>query len=368
MDGYGDDKLTVSKAGESRRLIYNPVVILVCWCFFFLPALALAQIAGKVMLYNSAYDYFEGDQLEYVTHQQILKELKHYPPAYALIGLGAVIQGDWTGAVIVSGTVAEPLIRHTTPEKPHLFRPLSQTSFPWLQLAVCNPRRKLERRMRGIRSIHRFIANQLQNAGNIKLAAIKVNGTLTNISYTPQPVVKNPSLYPRKLKVSSPQEWELIGLYFRDYELQLAGAISGGPVILFGINTRQNTGGCVQMASVIEAKAVIYPLMEYQLRQSDLSVVAARLDTRRNEKLLVRVKNGGQLDVRQVQLKMTVPGTTIEDETTVSIPAREEIIVKFNNPAKFNPGYILFQIDPQGLVRESREDNNLLEFYLNRRR
>ncbi len=347
---------------SAKPVGYNLLNVLLCWCFFLLPGLAQAQISSKIILYNSAYDYFGGDRLEYVTRQNVAEELKHYPPTYSLVGLGAGIQDDWSGAVIVGGTVNRPIFYQTAAKPPHVFQPLIPESFHWLQLAFCDPRRRLSRKMRGVRSMHQFITDQLHMLGNVKLAAVKINGMLSNVVYSSQPSAEPSSSANRRSY--STREWDLSGLYFKDYELQLVGSKSGWPVILFGIDSNRENGGYIQSASVVRANMTIYPLTEYKIMQSDLSIAGARL----GEKLMLRLKNEGDLNVRGVALKMTIPNLNTEEEVVVSIPAHEDKIVKFNRPAKGTIGNILFKIDPQEKVRELREDNNELYFYLNQRR
>lgn len=342
---------------------HKALVVMICYCCLFLPKPTFAQIASKVILYNSAYDYFEGDRQEHVTHEQILSELKRYPPTYSLIGLGAVIQDNGSGAVIVGGTVRKPIFYQTTAEKAHGVKPLNPESFPWLQLAFCNPRTRMAWKVKTVRNIHQFIADQLQSLGNIKLAAVSISGMLSDITYSPRFADKASESVNHN--IDSPQEWELTGLYFKEYELQLAGSKRGRPLILFGSDNNQKRGGYVHFASVVRANIFIYPLEEYKIKQSDLSITSIKWKKRVN----LKVKNDGELGVRRVQLRMSFLDTTIEDdEKWISVPAYNEVSVEFNPPGEIDHGNILFKIDHDESVRELREDNNLLYFYLDQRR
>jgi hypothetical protein len=349
---------------DQNPIRYKAAAIIIFWWIFFLPPLAMAQLASKATLYNSAYDYFEGDRSECITYQKILEELKHYPPTYLLIGLGAVTQEDWSGTVILRGTANRPIFYiQSVAEQPALSQPLNMESFPWMQLAVCNPRRRLKRQMKGITDVYKFIADLLQYAGNIELAAIKIQGKFNNISCSSRPVTGTAFQHPEGTQTYNPQEWELSGFYFKDYALQLVGALPGKPIMLFGLDNSKQRGGYIQRASVVEATVEIYPLMEYQVMQSDLSITSARLD---GEKLLVVVKNTGYLDVCRAEVKMVIPDTSTEELAVISVRAREEILVKFNYSAEFKKhGHISFQVDPRSLIRESREDNNALVFRFN---
>ncbi len=326
--------------------------------------LVYAQINSKVILYNSAYDYFNGDSQEYVSYMQFMEELNHYPPYYVVVGFGAASQNnnmeaEHFSAVLLDGLTSAPFFKQITAASPRRIKPIRPKSFSWLQAAICNPKNKLERSMKNVNSVHQFTANQLERITDIKMAAMIIEGDFTKVTYSPEIPVKG-----RKITTyytDTPHKWRMFGLYFKDYELQLAGAASGAPVILFGLNEKLSTGGYIYDAFAKNAKVTIYPLAEYSIIQSDLELIAAKIDGF-SQKLMIRIKNNGGMGVRGAKLRMQIPMVNIVEEKTISLGSNDEMTVLFDRPLGLIKANILFQIDYLQTIRELREDNNTLNF------
>jgi len=322
------------------------------WLFLLAVAVSWAQVPSQVFFFNPAWDYFAGDRKEAVSYKELLTIFRHQPKGYRVLGIGAAAEGEQPGWVIFAGRTSNPKV-HLLPSMG-----LPPEEFPWLELGVCNPAEGLKRRLKNEQDIQRFVADQLRRAGYIKWAVLYIRGRFTYVSYLPRPDTD-------KRKIGTSGEWEMVGVYCPDYATQFLASRPGSPLILCGMRQETEEGGLVLTADATEAEVLIYPVEEYHLWQSDLTIAAARLKM----KLEARIQNVGRLAAKEVKVELrSSQGKLLEEQVIPVLAGKDQVIVSFERPPEPYGKRLVLVVDPQQAVRELREDNNFLWFAPHRKR
>lgn len=338
------------------------------WLFlllgWFIVPKAWGRTKSKVFVYNSAHDILYGLAEETIIFKSLGEAFRHYPGDFKLFGVGLGNNPERLGNYFVTGTIRNPLQYWIGSVPPHRMEEVSEIHSSFFVLAVANPGAVFKRIIENAPDFLTLLADQLEKFKHVKLAAIQVEGRFVSVrTGVTQTIVSSAGKRPVRgdtiLDQQSADKWEMVGIYARDQNLQLQVSFPGYPVHLHGFQKKTKMGGHILSASVEKADVYIYPIVEFDLYQNDLTLTVERDDG----KIRVGLKNLGIMEVGQVEIQVAVSNTSINLRKVIPLMrAGERIEVEFEETetTKFHP--IQVQVDPENQILEVREDNNMVKF------
>lgn len=332
-------------------------------------SIALGQIGNRLLLFNTVSDLLKGDLWQFITQGELNRHLYVYPEGHQIIGAGTTNWPERMGEVIVRGTVGKTSFLWANPEYPYQLRTISDGSFPWIQVAVCDPRSALKHNLDRTQDLHSAIIDQMRQE-RIRICALYIEAVAVHVEYSityrvPKSgidltVPQGRDAYVRSFIDESRSRWTIQGIYVDEDIAQTCGFLPGQPLLLLGQNRETNNGGLLRLARVQSAQIQYYPIEGHQVMKSNLVVADIRFHEGR---VSVDVRNTGALTAEHVKVLLSLPDSgRLREAVLPSLRPQEELTVKFNVKRSPSDKTVMVQVDPEEQILETdRQDNRMVK-------
>jgi hypothetical protein len=348
------------------RLWWIMVVIAACTLGHSIEA--LGQMGNRMLAFNTLRDLFKGDIWESIDQEEVGRHLYIYPGNYQVIGLGTTDQCYRMGEVMVHGRVGEPSFLWANPEYPYRVSALKEAKFPWLQVALFDPKKELRLAIDGSDDLHGALIKRLQK-DRVRMCAVYGEAVTLRVDYSltyhiPKSgldlsVKKGEAAYLRAFQDAAHGRWVFFGIYVDEDSLESCGMAPGQPLLLAGYNKDTDQGGLIRSAKVQSARISYYPLDEFEVLQSDLTVSDIRVHEQR---ITAEVKNLGDMWANHVKVRMRLPDSNRQWEAVIpALGPQEERPLRFIFNRMPSEKSVVVQVDPEDQIYESDEENNRME-------
>ncbi len=330
--------------------------------------IALAQVGNRLLLFNTISDLLKGDIWQLVTQEELGRHLYVYPESYRVIGIGTTNWPERMGEVMVRGTVGKTSFLWANPEYPYQLRTISDGIFPWIQVAVCDPKSALKHNLDRTQDLHAAIIDQMRQE-RIRICAVHVEAVAVHVEYSMTYRIPKSGIdltapqgrdaYVRSFQDESRSRWTIHGIYVDEEIAQACGILPGQPLLLVGQNRETNNGGLVRLARVQSAQIQYYPMESHQVMKSNLGVSDIRFHEGR---VSVDVRNTGTLTAEHIKVSLSLPDSgRVREVVLPSLRPQEEVTVKFNVKRSPSDKTVVVQVDPEGQILESDRQDNRME-------
>ena len=315
-----------------------------------------------LFVYNSFHDilYF-GKAEETVIFSDLKENLRKYPSDFKLIGLGFGNRLERLGNYFITGTIRDSLFYWADPFPPYRMEAVSDIHSSFLVLAVANPTAVFKRVIEDAPDFLILLADQLEKLKYMDLAAIRVEGEFAEVQFAiTETITTSGESVPIRIETSFKkkvdQHWEMVGIFTRSQNLQLQVSFPGQPVHLHGFEKKDGRGGHITSASVKRADVYIYPIREFELNQNDLTLKSVRAAG----KIKAIITNVGKMAVSKIMVHLEVLDTPAIFRKTISLMKPGQVIeVDFEETPQTKNHPVRVRVDPENLISELREDNNI---------
>lgn len=347
------------------------VILLAAGSVFFSPGqqtASLGQVGNRLLLFSTMSDLLKGDLWQFITQEELARHLYVYPENHQVIGAGTTKWPERMGEVIVRGTVGKTSFLWANPEYPYQVRTISDGIFPWIQVAVCDPRSALKHNLDRTQDLHAAIIEQMRQE-RIRICALHMEAVAFHVEYSmtyriPKSgvdltVPQGRDAYVRSFHDESRSRWTIQGIYVDEEIAQACGMLPGQPLLLLGHNRETNNGGLVKLARVQSAQIQYYPIESHQMMKSNLGVADIRFHEGR---VSVDIRNTGTLTAEHIKVLLSLPDSgRVREVVLPSLRPQEELTVKFNVKRSPSDKTVVVQVDPEGQILESDRQDNRME-------
>ena len=263
------------------------------------------QERSCLLLYNTVERLLRGDLFHCVDIDQLNQDLKHYPDAWNLVGLGTSNWYERNGELVIAGhrdkpayywgdPLSTPLpgklvdLARSTPELiDRLKTPVegqdpTMPYFPFAAIGLCPPEDRREWEIPANTPIHGWIEDRI-NEENIGLAAVQVSSTFDGVEYTTMCNIPLGGLQLSEgysgddtfnFGAIDDYHWDLRGIVAINPTIQNMVSLADHPLHLHGFSTAAELGGHINVAITREAvKLSVWPLKDLVLKINDLDVL-----------------------------------------------------------------------------------------------
>ncbi len=330
--------------------------------------IALGQMGNRLLLFNTVSDLLKGDLWQFITQGELGRYLYVYPENHQVIGAGTTNWPERMGEVIVRGTVGKTSFLWANPEYPYQIRTMSDGNFPWIQVAVCDPRSALKHNLDRTQDLHSAIIDQMRQE-SIRICALHIEAVALHVEYSityrvPKSgidltVPQGRDAYVRSFLDESRSRWTIHGIYVDEEVAQACGMLPGQPLLLLGQNRETNNGGLIRLARVQSAQIQYYPMESHQVMKSNLGVADIRFHEGR---VSVDVRNSGTLTAEHIKVLLSLPDSGRSREVVLSsLRPQEQLTVKFNVKRSPSDKTVVVQVDPEEQILETDRQDNRME-------
>mgnify|MGYP002629969222 CR=1 FL=1 len=254
-----------------------------------------------ILAYNTVERLLKGDFYHFSKITDILHDLQSFDESWSVIGLGTTNWYKRNGEALVDGTVKQPDFLWADPDSeptgkilnlktqqpgnaedlqsPYVGDDDSLPQFPFMGIALCDPKTVREYQPGAGESLHEWLNRQLEG-DNLGLAAIQVTGTLEDVKSTaachlPIGGIDLSDGYSLKDNFKFIEldtgTWAINGLYGINPTIQQVLSVPGHPLHLHGYETELNRGGHINQAITTQNTTLrIFPVQDINIRIRDL--------------------------------------------------------------------------------------------------
>ena len=254
-----------------------------------------------ILAYNTVERLLKGDFFHFSKIEEITQEFTNFDKEWPVIGLGTTNWYKRNGEAIVEGIAENPEflwadpesnppgklinLKHDPPDhEENLKSPVigpddNLPQFPFMAIALCDPKESNEYALSAGENIHEWIENKFPS-DNLGLAAIHVSGKLDEVKSTAACHIPIGGLdlnegYSLKdnFKFIEYQTgtWSMQGLYGINPTIQQVLSVPGHPLHLHGFETNEMRGGHINQAiSTTNTRITVYPIKDINIRIKDL--------------------------------------------------------------------------------------------------
>lgn len=359
--------LRVSPGVHPFAFIVRAFLVVLGAVFFFCPLSVQAQMKSRLLIFNQIKDLLKGDIWELISQDEVGKYLYIYPEKYVVIGFGTTNRPYRMGEVIVSGTADRTSFLWANPEWPYRVTKLHEAAFPWIQIALCDPKKAIKWPIKKAPDLHGVLIERMlkdrteMGAFHIEAVTVKVQYSISyHLPKTGLDILARggDKAYCRVFEDKTRARWILLGIYVNEEKASQNGMLPGQPLLMVGYNRDTRHGGLIRLASIKKASVTFYPIESSQLFQSDLTVSDIRV---RESRISVDIRNKGAMSAEHVTVLLDLPGSKRRIEAVLpSLGPFEEETVRFRLKKEPSDDRIIVRVDPQNQILETNERNNLL--------
>lgn len=329
---------------------------------------ALAENPNRLFFFNTLADLLKGDLWQWVSQQDVMRHLYIYPERFLVMGMGTTTWPERMGEVLVTGTVGNTVFQWANPEYPYRVQNIQDGVFPWLQVAVLDPRSALDWTLERAQDLHAALMERFRQEG-IDRCAISVEALTTHVEYTLTYRIPKTGLdltvpggkeaYLRAFQEDVKAKWLFRGIYVDEALASKCGLPPGQPLLLVGQNRETQNGGLIRLARVHSARIHYFPIERHEVIKSDLTISAVRFHEGR---VTIEVRNQGGLTAEHVKVRLSFPDTQREPEAVLPrLKPGEELTVRFKVTMASSDRSMIVAVDPEDQILESDESNNRVE-------
>lgn len=257
-----------------------------------------------ILAYNTVERLLKGDFFHFSKISDVYGDLKTFQNDWPVIGLGTTNWYKRNGEAIVEGRVDLPKFLWADPESspqgtildlekerpgdeislqsPYVGDDDNAPQFPFIAVALCNPKDKREYAIPSGENIHEWIVKKF-GSENLGLAAINIYGKLREVHFTTACLLPIGGLnlnegYTLKdnfkfLELNDVGRWTINGFYGVNPTIQQVLSVPTHPLHLHGYENNIKRGGHINQAiSGDETIATVYPIKDINIRIKDLDV------------------------------------------------------------------------------------------------
>jgi hypothetical protein len=351
------------------RIFRRIIITLLIGCFVSLVyvggEIAEAQMGSRLLVFNPLPDLLKGDIWEYITQDDLGRHLYVYPEKYQAIGVGTTNWPYRMGEVLIRGKVGSPIVSWSNPEYPYRMKRVHEGVFPWMQVALFDPKKSLQWSIKKSQDLHGEIIARMEEEG-INMCALSVGAVTTQVDYSVTFWIPKTGLdlsgpqgekaHLRAFQDKTLARWALFGIYVKREMAKNCGMASGQPLLLAGYNRDTRIGGLVRFAKARNANIQYHPIEACHILQSDLVIEDVRV---KENRVSIDVKNQGDLNVDHVMVRLTLPDSKREWEAVIpSLSPQEEKTIRFRFPRPRSAKEVVVSVDPENQILEADEENN----------
>ena len=254
-----------------------------------------------ILAYNTVERLLKGDFFHFSKIEEITQEFTNFDKEWLVIGLGTTNWYKRNGEAIVEGIAENPEflwadpesnppgklinLKHDHPDhEENLKSPVigpgdNLPQFPFMAIALCDPKESNEYALSAGENIHEWIENKF-SSDNLGLAAIHVSGKLDEVKSTAACHIplggldlnEGHSLKDNfKFIEYQTGTWSMQGLYGINPTIQQVLSVPGHPLHLHGFETNEMRGGHINQAiSTTNTRITVYPIKDINIRIKDL--------------------------------------------------------------------------------------------------
>ncbi|MGQ9859640.1 MAG: CARDB domain-containing protein [Thermodesulfobacteriota bacterium] len=344
---------------------------MLAWCIFqafALVPLGSAENPNRLFFFNTLSDLLRGDLWQWISQQEVVRHLYIYPERFIVVGLGTTNWPERMGEVLVSGTVDKVRFQWANPEYPYRIQDIQDGVFPWIQVAVVDPKNFLELDLERTDDLHGELVRRFRTR-RVDRCALVIDAQTNQVEYSLTYRIPKSGLdltvpggkeaYLRAFKEVAQANWIFQGIYVDEALASGCGVPPGQPLLLMGRNTRTQNGGLIRRARIQAARVQYFPIDHHEVIKSDLTVSEVRVH---EDRMTVQVKNLGGLTAEHVKLRLSFPDTKREHEAVLPrLKPEEELSVRFRVTKTPGDRTMILTVDPEDQILESDESNNRVE-------
>lgn len=350
---------------------WGSLIGVLAWCIFqafALVPLGSAENPNRLFFFNTLSDLLRGDLWQWISQQEVVRRLYIYPERFIVVGLGTTNWPERMGEVLVSGTVDKVRFQWANPEYPYRIQDIQDGVFPWIQVAVVDPKNFLELDLERTDDLHGELVRRFRTR-RVDRCALVIEAQTNQVEYSLTYRIPKSGLdltvpggkeaYLRAFKEVAQANWIFQGIYVDEALASGCGVPPGQPLLLMGRNTRTQNGGLIRRARIQAARVQYFPIDHHEVIKSDLTVSEVRVH---EDRMTVQVKNLGGLTAEHVKLRLSFPDTKREHEAVLPrLKPEEELSVRFRVTKTPGDRTMILTVDPENQILESDESNNRVE-------
>jgi hypothetical protein len=329
---------------------------------------AFAENPNRLLIFNTLADLLKGDLWQGINQDELGRYLYIYPEHFQVIGVGTTNWPERMGEVIVRGTVGKTLFQWANPEYPYQVRNLRDATFPWIQVAVVDPKRTLQWTLERTQDLHGAISERMRREG-IRICAFAIEAIAQHVQYSLTYRIPKTGLdlsvpggkeaYFRAFQDDTRAPWLLFGIYVDEDVAPLCGMPPGQSVLMDGFNRDTNNGGLIRLIGVQSASVQYHAIDSHRVFKSELLVEDVRFHEGR---VSIDVRNGGDLTAEHVKVRLSLPDSKREMEAVLpSVKPKEEATIRFNLKRTPTDRDVIVEVDPDGQILDADRRNNRVE-------
>jgi len=257
----------------------------------------MADPRSTLIALNTVDRLIRGDFFHTVSLEEVLAELRAFPPEWPVGGLGTTNWYRRNGEVVIEGTAAQPSFLWADPgagapgrivdllaDRPEHADELTTPSMtddereprmPFAAIGVGDPERAQAIEFAAGDDLHGVVQRACEEA-NIGLAALRIEGELASADYEeashiPLGGAASFDALGKEHGHAEGERWRVSGLFAANPTVQNIISVLGRPVHLHGRSVETNVGGHVASATSGAAlTAELWPLQDLVMRIRDL--------------------------------------------------------------------------------------------------
>ncbi len=252
-----------------------------------------------IIAHNTIERLLKGDFFHFSKIEDVIKGIAGFDPQWPVIGLGTTNWYKRNGEAMVEGIVAHPEFLWADPENSAKLINLSHEhpdheeslkspvigpddtlpQFPFMAVAVCDPKELREYNLPGGENIHEWIEKKFSSE-NLGLAALNISGKLdevksTTACYFPLGGLDLSEGYSLKDSFKFVEYktggWSMQGLYGINPTIQQVLSVPGHPLHLHGYEINEKRGGHINQAITTPSTRIsVYPIKDINIHIKDL--------------------------------------------------------------------------------------------------
>jgi hypothetical protein len=257
----------------------------------------MSGFRSTLIALNTVDRLIRGDFFHTVSLEEVVRELRGFPPEWPVSGLGTTNWYRRNGEIVIEGTAGEPSFLWADPgagspgrvldlltDRPEHADELTTPSMtddereprmPFAAIGVGDPERTQMLEFHTGDDVHTAIQRACENA-NIGLAAVVIEGELSSADYEdawhiPMGGAASFEALGKEQGRTERERWRASGLFAANPTVQNIISVLGRPVHLHGRSMDSNVGGHIASASSgTTLSAELWPLQDLVMRIRDL--------------------------------------------------------------------------------------------------
>ncbi|MFQ6062713.1 MAG: acetolactate decarboxylase [Methanosarcinales archaeon] len=211
--------------------------------------------------------------------------------------------------------------------------------------------------------IHEKVIDEIKKQG-INRAAVRIDGSFDKVKvsiayHLPKTGLAIGTVHAasdnfREAHITVEHEWTMVGFYTNSESEQKIISVKGKPLHLHGIERDGKIGGHIVKANSTSSTIKIYPIKDYKIMESDLTVIDAEVQ---KNNISFKVANLGMANAENVKVSIAVNGSKVYN-SSLDLKFNSSQEIKYQTSGDLTGKAIFIEVDPENEIFESNEENN----------